>query len=137
MTALMKSPYANLLLFAVKNRALKSCLPKIAAINGVSRSLTSAVTTAVNAVPMTTATARSTTLPRKMNSLNPLSTSHLRRPPASDSPPMAEMLGRRADRREDLRALVCRDLHGHVATCCDEQLHGSRPAEAAGRGMHR
>ena len=32
------------------------------------------VTTAVNAAPMTTATARSITFPRRMNSLKPLST---------------------------------------------------------------
>src|SRR5690349_1736226 len=40
---------------------------------GVIRSLTSALTTAVNAAPMTTATARSTRLPRRMNCRNSLS----------------------------------------------------------------
>ena len=42
------------------------------------RSLTSALTTAVNAAPMTTATARSTTLPRRMNSRNSLRVSVIR-----------------------------------------------------------
>src|SRR5215471_10070208 len=41
-------------------------------MSGVNRSLTSAVTTAPNAAPMTTATARSRTFPRKMNCLKPL-----------------------------------------------------------------
>src|SRR6201995_3256478 len=45
----------------------------MAAMIGVMMSATSAVTTAPNAPPMTTATARSTTLPRMMNSLKPLS----------------------------------------------------------------
>src|SRR5256885_14892153 len=44
-------------------------------MSGVSRSLTSAVTTVPNAAPTTTATARSTTFPRTMNSLKPLSIS--------------------------------------------------------------
>src|SRR5947209_16158900 len=39
-------------------------------IRGVRMSLTSAFTTAPNAVPITTATARSTTLPRSRNCLN-------------------------------------------------------------------
>src|SRR3954452_18172801 len=41
---------------------------------GVMRSATMALTTAVKAAPMTTATARSTRLPRKMNCRNSLST---------------------------------------------------------------
>src|SRR5258708_37306068 len=40
-------------------------------MSGVIRSLTSAVTTAPKAAPMTTATARSRTLPRNRNSLKP------------------------------------------------------------------
>ena len=44
-------------------------------ISGVIRPSTTEVTTAVNAEPMTTATARSTTFPREMNSLNSLNTS--------------------------------------------------------------
>ena len=56
----------------VKARLLKSGLPKSAAMIGVRRSLTRALTTAVNAAPMTTATARSTTLPRRMKSRNSL-----------------------------------------------------------------
>src|SRR5215471_17098540 len=45
----------------------------MAASSGVSRSLTSAVTTAPNAPPMTTATARSITLPRNRNCFSPFS----------------------------------------------------------------
>src|SRR5258706_9175686 len=67
----MKSPMRSLLPFTVNAIAEKSGEPTIAAISGVSRSLTNAVTTAVNAAPNTTATARSTTLPRIMNCLNP------------------------------------------------------------------
>src|SRR4051794_3410473 len=57
----------------VKVSALKSGLPTIAAINGVKMFATSEVTSAPNAAPITTATARSTTLPRKMNSRNSFS----------------------------------------------------------------
>src|SRR5205807_559817 len=49
-----------------KSSSLKFVLPGIEMI-GVTRSLTSAVTTAPNAAPTTTATARSTTFPRRMN----------------------------------------------------------------------
>src|SRR5690242_20713679 len=45
----------------------------MAAMSGVIRSFTNAVTTAPKAPPMTTATARSITLPRSMNCLKPLS----------------------------------------------------------------
>src|SRR5437773_8401606 len=57
----------------VKLMAEKSGLPTIAAIRGVSRSLVKAVTTVAKAAPMTTPTAISTTLPRRMNCLKPLS----------------------------------------------------------------
>src|SRR5437763_8515615 len=53
----------------VNVRLLKSWEPLIAAISGVIRSATSAVTTAPNAAPITMPTARSTTLPRRRNSL--------------------------------------------------------------------
>src|SRR6476660_3900857 len=72
-TALMKSPTGNGVPLIVKLIAEKSGLPTIAAIRGVSRSLVKAVTTEPKAAPMTTPTARSTTLPRRMNCLNPLS----------------------------------------------------------------
>src|SRR5579883_1793527 len=57
----------------------KSCLPPIAAISGVIRSFTSAVTTAPNAAPMTTAIARSTTLPRIRNERKPFTVRLLQR----------------------------------------------------------
>src|SRR6266849_5283598 len=67
-TTLTKSPYGNLLLLIVKERPEKSGLPKRAAINGVIRSLTKAVTSVPKAIP----TARSTRLPRSRNVLKPL-----------------------------------------------------------------
>src|SRR5882672_1925328 len=70
-TALMKSPYRNLLLLIVKVRFEKSGLPNKAATRGVTRSLTNAVITAPNATAMTTATASSTTLPLSRNALKP------------------------------------------------------------------
>src|SRR5207237_4024830 len=55
----------------------------MAAISGVSRSATNAVTTAPNAAPMTTATARSTTLPRRMKALKSLTVSFTVGPPGA------------------------------------------------------
>ncbi len=69
--ALMNSPIRNLLPFTSKAMDEKSGFPTMAAMMGVIRSLTSAVTTAPNAAPITTATARSITLPRSMNCLKP------------------------------------------------------------------
>src|SRR3984893_18755644 len=73
MAALMKSPMANTLPLMVNLMAEKSGFPTIAAITGVSRSFVKADTTEANAAPMTTPTAISITLPRRMNCLNPLS----------------------------------------------------------------
>src|SRR5215471_18948414 len=70
-TALIISPYLNVLLLRVKARLLKSGLAKMAAISGVSRSLTNACTTVPKAAPTTMPTARSITLPRSRNALNP------------------------------------------------------------------
>ena len=69
----MKSPMRNLLPLTVKAIAEKSGFPTIAAMSGVNKSFTSAATTAPKAPPITTATARSTTLPRIRNVLNPFS----------------------------------------------------------------
>src|ERR1700704_5878783 len=49
-----------------------SCLPKMSAISGVIKAEEKDETTAVKAVPITTATARSTTLPRRRKARNPL-----------------------------------------------------------------
>ncbi len=73
-TALRKSPTKNLLLLIVKLIAEKSGFPPIAPIIGVIISFTSAVTIEPNATPITTPTAKSTTLPFNINCLNPLST---------------------------------------------------------------
>src|SRR6476660_3890625 len=55
-----------------KLSAEKSGLPTMAAISGVRMLVTNEVTTAPNAAPITTATARSSTLPRMMNCRKPL-----------------------------------------------------------------
>src|ERR1700694_1803249 len=56
----------------VNVRLRKSGLPMIAAMMGITRLLTSELTTAANARPMTNATASSTMLPLKRKSLNSL-----------------------------------------------------------------
>src|SRR3990167_7344145 len=71
-SALRKSPYRNLLPLIVKLNVEKSGCFMIAAINGVIRSFTKELTTAVKAAPIMTPTARSTTLPRRIKFLNPL-----------------------------------------------------------------
>ena len=68
----MNEPYLNALPLIVNVSAEKSGWPKIAAMSGVRMLATNAVITAPKAAPMTTATARSTTLPRMMKSRNPL-----------------------------------------------------------------
>src|SRR3954447_21271692 len=56
----------------VNDSARKSGLPPMAAISGVMKLSVNAVTRAPKATPMSTATARSTTLPRSRNFRNPL-----------------------------------------------------------------
>src|SRR5712691_7349390 len=73
--ALKKEPYRNRLLWTVKARPAKSGLPTSAAMIGVSRSSTSAFTTARNALAITTPTATSITLPRSRNCLKSFSIS--------------------------------------------------------------
>ena len=92
-TALRNDPYLNLEWCTVKVRFEKSGLPKMAAISGVTMSATNAVIMAVKATPTTTATARSTTLPRRMNFLK------------SDS--MCTSVFSRSPRAADLRAHAC------------------------------
>ena len=67
----MKSPIRNLAPLTVMAQEEKSGTPPNIPISGVIRSLTSACTSPENATPITMPTARSTTLPRKMNFLNP------------------------------------------------------------------
>lgn len=62
---------AGLLDTSRKPRPSSLLVPKTAS-KGLMMPLVTEVTTAVNAVPMTTATARSMTLPRIRKSLNPL-----------------------------------------------------------------
>src|ERR1700733_265243 len=71
--ALRKSPYLMMPPLTLSRSAEKSGLCTMAAINGLIISATSAFTIAEKAAPMTTATARSTTLPRRIKSRNPLS----------------------------------------------------------------
>ena len=67
---LIKWPYINLLLLTVKVRPEKSGTLAIAAIRGVNKSETNAVTTEPKATPITIPTARSTTFPLSKNCLN-------------------------------------------------------------------
>src|ERR1700758_3603198 len=69
--------------FSLTTTPLKSGLPTTAAINWPRMSFTKELTMALKAAPMMTATARSTTLPRRMKSRNPLST--LSPPQASEA----------------------------------------------------
>ncbi len=62
----------------MNDSVLKSGLPKISAMIGVSRSATSALTTAAKAVPITKATARSTMLPRAKKFLNSTASPRMR-----------------------------------------------------------
>ena len=70
MNVLIKCPYANLLPFITNESPEKSGSLAIAPMSGVSISDTKAVTIVPNAAPITTPTARSTTLPRSKNCLN-------------------------------------------------------------------
>src|SRR5215813_308699 len=70
-------------------KAEKSGLPTIAAISGVRMLVTKDETTAPKAAPMTTATARSITLPRIMNCRNPLNIS----PPVCYPSPREKLRG--------------------------------------------
>src|SRR6476660_2234567 len=70
-TALMKSPIRKRLLLTLKNNAEKSGIPQKIPMIGVMMSLVRAETTTEKDAPITTATARSTTLPRRMNFRNP------------------------------------------------------------------
>src|SRR5689334_14402262 len=101
----------------VNVRLLKSGCPPIAAMIGVRMSATNAVTTAPNAAPITTATARSTTLPRMMNSRKPLSTRPLlysrvraRRDPAATVASRATGLS--SDERDEDKSPVLREPQG-------------------------
>src|ERR1700726_3983912 len=67
----MKSPIGNTAPLIAKEIPVKSGLPTRSAMIGLIMSLTRAVTIVPNAAPMTTPTARSTTLPRKINCLKP------------------------------------------------------------------
>src|SRR5262249_52239311 len=70
----MRSPTLNTWPRKLKLKVAKSpVLPTNAPISGVRRSLVNAPTTVAKAAPMTTPTAISTTLPRRMNFLKPLS----------------------------------------------------------------
>ena len=109
----------KVLLLIVNDSDEKSGLPNMAAMSGVIRSLTKAVTSAPKAAPMTTATARSTTLPRKMNSLKPLSMAlppprqqmpagETRRPkPPGPGPRRVRAYGRLLTRRPTPASSVC------------------------------
>src|SRR3954454_173130 len=71
-SALRNCPQRKRELLTVKDSALKSGLPPMAASSGVMKLSVNAVTRAPKATPMSTATARSTTLPRSRNFWKPL-----------------------------------------------------------------
>src|SRR3989339_1266080 len=73
MRLFIKCPYKKLLPLIVNTRPLKSGVLAIAPISGVRISATRDETIVPKAAPMTTPTARSTTLPRSKNCLNSLS----------------------------------------------------------------
>ncbi len=70
--AFKKEPSINLLPFKVKVKLEKSGTLAIAPIKGVNMSLTMELTILPKAAPITTPTARSMTLPLKINCLKPL-----------------------------------------------------------------
>src|ERR1035441_2490105 len=72
MMALRKLPTLMWPLPTLMMTLLKSGLPMVAAMSGLSTSPTRAVTMALKAAPMMTATARSTTFPRRTKSRKPL-----------------------------------------------------------------
>ena len=74
MTAVISRPNFTSVPFRVRMKASeKSGLPMTAAIRGLMMPSTRASTMFLKAAPMMTPTASSTTLPREMNSLKPLS----------------------------------------------------------------
>src|SRR5271157_2861235 len=94
----------------------------MAAITGVSRSFTKALTTAPNAAPITTPTARSTTLPRRTNSRNPLNMSASLRFPTLRDP------GRSIQARYAWPALECfvtawKDLRVTIGVLAPSRAH--------------
>src|SRR3954462_2503675 len=104
----------------VKVNWLKSGLPPMAAINGVMMSFTSSWTTALNAVPTTTAIARSITFPRMMKSLKPLSIRVLRL--TQRTHPTARSLRGCQHRCEHVGRRVTHDLAGDRPRNGDHQL---------------
>src|SRR6266496_345781 len=81
--ALTNVPTRNRLLLIVKLSAEKSGNPPKMPISGVISPFTIVSTISLNAAPMTTATARSTTFPRSRNFLKPSSIRYLHRGAAS------------------------------------------------------
>src|SRR5207244_13536821 len=124
MSALMKSPTSSALPLTVTTIAEKSGLPAIAAMSGMTRSFTSAATTAPNAPPITTATARSRTLPRRRNCRKPLNIwdparSALARRQIVDE--AADAAGRRADARAFLATRERADRGARARAAADDQ----------------
>src|ERR1700682_1086743 len=108
----------------VKLRLEKSGLPNRAAMSGVTRSLTNAVITTPNAMPMTTPIARSTTLPLSRNALKPL---------------IARISSRLRNRQHDLaelaRCVEARQSALHVRQRIDAVNY--RPEARVDRFQHR
>src|SRR6266498_1977313 len=95
-TALMNAPQSNTWPLIVN--VPPACLPPPTTFtSGSMNDLPNWATTAVNAVPIATATARSTTLPRKRKSLRPLS---MFRVPSSQAAPSDRALRRSKGNRQ-------------------------------------
>src|SRR4051812_27434224 len=94
----------------VNVRALKFGLPTIAAMICISTSLTSELTTALNATPITTATARSRTFPRMTKSRKSFTRSCILPPVVP--PTMRRSVRTSASARQDASEAL--DDHGHA-----------------------
>ena len=107
-SAFRKSPIRKALPLTVNTIAEKSGWATTAAMSGVSRSFTNALTTVPNAAPITTATARSMTLPRRTNCLNP-----------------CQHLGSSICARDYPTIAIDDSQRGATYACCRRREHGS------------
>src|SRR5947209_1944810 len=130
----MKSPYRKWLELTVNDRLEKLGLPKMSAMIGVSRSRTRAVTTAPNAAPTTTATARSTTFPRSRNALKSFTIDASKRSGDTDRFGAGRRTPRSMRRLEhELQREVRADQPDHQDSGDDQRL---RPDDVAERAHH-
>lgn len=138
MSALMKSPYMNWLPWIVNVSPEKFGALNIAAIKGVMRSFTNDETIVPKDAPTTTPTARSTTLPRRINCLNPEKT-----PPTLDLISMTGIV--RAGEERSIQPcagsappIYCAHPKLGVYSLLSATVHTSLPSETVAQaGKHR